>query len=58
MRNFWEYFKETWHEGVSLAAGYVIVRAWEAVDLPSGTNMVLELGRMVRFWCAIAFASQ
>jgi hypothetical protein len=51
--NFWRHFKDTWHEGVSLAAGYVIVRAWESVGLPSGTGMILEAGRVARFWLAM-----
>jgi hypothetical protein len=34
-RAFGRHLRETWHEGVTLAAGYVVAAAWKAVGLPS-----------------------
>lgn len=50
--NFWTHFRETWHEGVTLAAGYVVVDGWHALGLPSGARMAVEAGRAARFWLA------
>jgi len=43
---FWQYFKETWHEGVTLAAGYVVASAWKAVGLPSIYKLAGGTARM------------
>lgn len=50
--NFWQCFRETWHEGVALAAGYVVVAGWRALGLPSVEQAVVSTGR----WLAAMLA--
>lgn len=39
--NFLLHVRDNWHEGVALAAGYVVVAAWRALGLPSVEQMIL-----------------
>ena len=39
MRALGRHFRETWHEGVTLAAGHVVIRAWEVLGLPGAVRL-------------------